>query len=148
MVSFMLIETGLPEGVRKVHSEQWENTLFDVFFDSGFITSNIAMQRLDYKPQNGVDGFLEANIVQLKNGGSDFFLIVQLDYGPEGATPENISFYLYKISQRGNIHALSANGYASQKIFTEKIEGKKYRSSRDEIADIKKTAMGLVPYFK
>jgi hypothetical protein len=135
MVSFFLIETGLPENASvNQHSVQWENAFMDVFFDAGYIVSNAPISRAETKPI----GDLLASACDLdeaKKWGIDYLFIAHLDYNEELRIPEGISFLIYKVS-------------SNERLFENQIAGKSYRSTREEYDDIKSIIRGLVPHIR
>jgi hypothetical protein len=128
-VSFYVIETGLPEEVSiSRYSEDWENALFEVFFDAGHIASNEPILRLAEKPQGDIIQFI--NLEEAQRGGNDFIIIVQLDLNNVTQTPKEISLFIYRISPFGKIHE-------------RKLQPNPSSSSKDEYDNIKSTARGL-----
>ncbi|MDR0504050.1 MAG: hypothetical protein LBH16_12110 [Treponema sp.] len=134
MVSFYVIETGLSqEGPRNVHSERWENALFEVFFDAGAIVSNTPMLRLDFLPsRDEIEDIASKDMDEAESTGSDYFIITQLNYSG-AAAPYEIWFIVFTISP-------------NKKIYEQKINGKTYISVKDENDDLKKIVKGLVPH--
>jgi len=134
MVSFYVIETGLPESrLNNEHSVQWENAFMDVFFDAGHIVSNAPMMRFEIKPQGDVMQFAGISIPDARNWGIDFILITQLDYSDAAQSPANINFIIYRVN-------------ANEKIFERQLSGRSYRSSREEYDDIKLIIRSLIQY--
>ena len=134
MVSFCVIETGLPENrAFSDHSVQWENAFMDVFFDAGYIVSNYPMTRLEEKPKNGIMESAGINIMDARIWGIDFIIISQLDYSDFGQPPNNITLLIYKVN-------------TSEKIYERQFDGRTYRSAREEHDDIKGIIRSLVPY--
>jgi len=135
MISFLVIETGVPqEGRTLQHSLLWENTLLDVFFNAGHIVSNAPIQRLEAKPSAD---FLQSSALEMEreaiDGGVDYIVLAQLDYFSDSA-PAEISFLIYRV--RGRV-----------KVLERRITGKSYRSTGDELDDMKIIIGELVPYF-
>jgi len=135
MISFLVIETGLPqEGRVNQHSVLWENTLLDVFFNAGHIVSNAPIQRLEAKPSAD---FLQSSAFEMEreaiDGGVDYIVLAQLDYFSD-SSPGEISFLIYRV--RGRV-----------KVLERRITGKSYRSTGDELEDMKIIIGELVPYF-
>ena len=136
MISFLVIETGLPqEGGRNQHSILWENTLLDVFFDSGHIVCNAPMLRYETKPSGD---FLLSSALDMEaealSGGIDYIVFAHLDYSQGSPTPGEISFLIYRVSGR-------------VKVLERRITGRTYRSTGDETDDMKLIVRELVPYF-
>jgi hypothetical protein len=130
MVSFYVIETGLNEEADVQQSILWENAFLDVFFDAGYIISNAPLLRLENKPSDILQ------VVDIKEAGTvgiDYMLIVLLDYNVSLLTPNEIYFYIYKVS--------------GQKIIKEKkMAAPQARAARDEYENIKSIARGFIPY--
>jgi len=131
MVSFMVIETGVQEERRNQSSDHWENGLLDVFFDAGYIVSNFPMMRFDIATPEYIQMMITDDIEDAKDGGSEYFIMVQLDYSSGEKTPGEISLILYRI-----------NPY--NKMYERQIPGKTYRTDRDEINDVRNIVTGLV----
>jgi len=134
MITFIVIETGLPqEGERNQHSLHLENALLDVFFDAGHIVSNAPILRFETKPSGDI---LQSSAYSMEedamDAGVDYIVLSLLDYS--GApSPGEISFLVYKV--RGRV-----------KVLERQIRGKTYRTTRDEIDDLKIIVRELVPY--
>ena len=135
MVSFFVIETGLPQdGDKNQHSLYWENVLLDVFFDAGHIVCNAPILRLESRPSGDILRASAFDMEDARNGGIDFVILAQLDFlSGSLAPPGEISFFIYRITGR-------------EKIFEKRITGKTYRSTGDEIDDLKIIVRELVPY--
>jgi len=136
MISFSVIETGLPQdGRTSQHTILWENTLLDVFFNAGHIVCNAPIQRLESRPPAD---FLSSSFYDLEreaiDGGIDYIILVQLDYPPDLETPSDISILLYKV--RGRV-----------KIYEKQLRGKAYRTIGEETDDLKIIIRELLPYF-
>jgi hypothetical protein len=133
MVSFFVIETGLPkEGERNQHSLYWENALLDVFFDAGHIVCNAPILRLETKPSDDILRASAFDMEEARNGGVDFVILAQLDFlSGSLAPPDEVSFFIYSIMGR-------------EKIYERRFTGKNYKSARDEIDDLKILAGELV----
>ena len=134
MISFIVIETGLPqEGERNYHSVYLENALLDVFFDRGHIVCNFPIMRLEARPSGD---FLQSSAYDMEeealNAGVDYIVLAQLDYSGS-QSPGEISFFIYRV--RGRV-----------KVLERQISGKTYRTARDEIDDLKIIVGELVPY--
>jgi len=133
MISFFVIETGLPrEGGANQHSQRWENAFMDVFFDEGHIVSNSPIQRLISKSSDDIQREISMHIEEARDGGIDYALITQLDFNAD-FVPCGISFFIYRVTPQ-------------EKVFERRFTGRSYRSSRDEVDDLKTIARGLIPY--
>jgi hypothetical protein len=135
MVSFFVIETGLSqEGERKRHSELWENTLLDVFFDAGYIVSNYPMIRLASIPDGNILDVVGFDLEEARDGGIDYVLITRLDYVAGVQAPQEVSFYLFKTTQ----HRI---------IYEKQISGNFNRPDRELTESLKSIIKELVPFF-
>jgi len=128
-VSFYVVEAGINEEADKKMSESWENAFMDVFFDAGYIICNAPILRLEKTPSNilQVVDFKEASV-----SGIDYMLIVLLDYKAAMPSPQEVSFYIYKVTKR-------------EKVFESKIRQKQI-PLRDDYNNMKSIARGFVPY--
>jgi hypothetical protein len=128
-VSFHVVEAGINEEADKRMSELWENAFMDVFFDAGYIISNAPIMRLEKSPSNilQVVDFREATV-----SGIDYMLIVLLDYKIGQPNPEEVSFYIYKVTKR-------------EKVLERKIQQKQV-PLKDDYNNMKSIARGFVPY--
>jgi len=134
MVSFLVIETGLPESAGKnQYSERWESSLMDVFFESGHIVSNAPILRLDSKSSAGIEEIAERDIEEAAEGGSDYFIIAQLDFNSSSQAPSLVSLLLFRITP-----------YA--KLFERQIQVRTYSSAREESENLRNIIMGLIPH--
>ncbi|MDR2596365.1 MAG: hypothetical protein LBC76_03480 [Treponema sp.] len=125
MISFYVIETGLPEKAeRNKHSTLWENAFMDVFFDHGYIITNYPMLRLGAKPEESIIKASGFDVDEAKDAGIEYILIAQLDYDSLLKGPEEITFYLFTVAQ----HEI---------IYEKKISGKSYGLEKDEFNDLK-----------
>jgi len=136
LVSFFIIETGLPEnGIEHRHSILWESAFMDVFFDAGFIVGNAPILRLANKPADDILRSASISITDARDWGIDYILIAQLDYTDERYIPVDISFYIYTVSP-------------AEKIMEKQIKRNSNRPALDEYNEIKTIIRGLVPYFR
>jgi len=136
MVSFMIIETGLPqEGGKAEHSELWEDAIFDVFFEEGHIVSNAPILRLETKPSNEIQRMTAEELLEARTGGADYFIIAQLDYISDVPQLSEIYFILYKMSPYKKIHE-------------KRLSGKAYKTQKEELDDLRFIARGLIPLIK
>ncbi|WP_461246659.1 hypothetical protein [Treponema sp. R6D11] len=128
-VSFYVVEAGINEEADKKASELWETAFMDVFFDAGYIISNAPIMRLEKSPSDilQVVDFKEASVC-----GIDYMLIVLLDYKIGQPVPEEVSFYIYKVTKK-------------EKVFESKIRQKQV-PLRDDFSNMKSIARGFVPY--
>jgi len=128
-VSFYVVEAGINEEADKKVSELWEAAFMDVFFEAGYIISNAPIMRLEKSPSNILQilDFKEASVC-----GIDYMLIVLLDYKVGLPAPEEVSFYIYKVTKR-------------EKVLERKIRQKQI-PLRDDYNNMKTIARGFVPY--
>ena len=133
MVSFFIIETGLPlEGAKNQYSMLWENTFFDVFFDAGYIVCNSPMMRIESKPKMSLEKFVKEEVDEAREGGADYFLVAQLDYTGGSAAPREVSLVLFNITP-------------FRLIKEQKVMKRNYKSEKEEIEDLKSIVKGIVP---
>jgi len=81
-VSFLVMETGLaPDNATSQYSVMWENSLLEVFFDSGYIVTNAPRMRLtDAAAPEGFPVEAERDHEDARDGGMDYFLIAIVDH--------------------------------------------------------------------
>jgi len=133
MVSFFIIETGLPlEGAKNQYSILWENTFFDVFFDAGYIVCNYPMMRLDSKPKMSMEKFVKDEVDEAREGGADYFLVAQLDYSGGSSAPREVSLVLFNVSP-------------FRLIKEQKVMQRNYKSEKEEAEDLKSIVKGIIP---
>jgi len=131
MVSFYVIETGVPENRREnQYSVFWENAFLDVFFDAGHIVCNAPILSL----QGGLSGDIlhQVNMLEVRDAGIDFVIIARLDYN-SGAVPSEMFFYVFRVNPR-------------EKLYERQLEGREARPVREELEYMKTIARGLVTY--
>ena len=133
MVTFYVIETGLPENARPIHrSSSWEDAFLEVFFDGGFIVSNAPILRLDEKPDGDILDFVNMN--DAKSAGIDFIVIARLDYNTE-LIPTEILFFIYKVT-------------SNEKLMESQIQLKPLKTAKEEYEYMKTVARGLIGYIE
>jgi hypothetical protein len=140
MVSFMVVETGL-QGGKTGASGLWESGFMDVFFDAGHIVSNAPGMRLDQPlSEQPVDAFPEEarrDLEEALNGGSDFFVLVLLDYA--GSSPAarggQVSLRLWRL-------------HPYQFMFERHYTARANMTSAEELADIKNAARTIMSHLK
>ena len=139
MVSFYIIETGLPQDPDNVrvhsHSVLWENAFMDVFFDAGFIVGNAPILRMENKPSGDILNAASVNFKDARDWGIDFILITQLDYNNELSIAENIAFFVYMVS-------------SGEKIYEKQIKRSSGRMAKEEFNELKTIVRELVPFFQ
>ncbi|MDR0878735.1 MAG: hypothetical protein LBN21_11830 [Treponema sp.] len=140
MVSFLVIETGLPmEAASNQHSGLWESGLLDEFFEAGHIVSNSPILRIDQKPSTPFPEEAEEAFDEAVAGGAEYFILAVLDYtvASDGSVekPGKVSLKVYKA--------------VPQKLLYERqYADKTSRSTADEFSNVKKTVRGLVSRVK
>jgi hypothetical protein len=134
-VSFMVIETGIREEIPTVDSSRlWENTLLDVFFNTGHIVSNAPILRVAEKPQKNLPDEARFSLNEALEGGAEFFVVVALDYQnpPQAVTEElqpwKVSALLFKTTP---YRFLYSQEYAAHEI---RLEGKDEASGAMKVA--------------
>jgi len=134
LISFLVIETGLPEnaGILK-HSALWENAFMDVFFDSGYVVTNYPMMRLTSKSEGNIQEICGFDVSEAKDAGVDYLLIAKLEYVSAILPPQVISFYVFRVDQH-------------EVIYEKHVNGKTYGSDRDATDDMKKIIKELVQF--
>lgn len=86
-VSFLMIETGRTgDNLSNQYIYMWENSLMDVFFDSGHIVTNSPILRLSQKPSDGFPNEAERDYELAKDGGMDYFIVAIIDYAARRVT--------------------------------------------------------------
>jgi len=132
-VSFYVIETGINEEFDEKQSQSilWESAFMDVFFDAGYIISNAPIMRLENRPS---DLLQVIDINEASSYGIDYMLIVLLDYKKELQDPNEVSFYIYRVTRK-------------EKVFEKKVFIKR-GASQDDYYNMKSIAKGFVPYIK
>jgi hypothetical protein len=138
MVSFLVIETGLPEECpASTWSSLWENGLLDVFFEEGHIVSNAPIRRLDGIPQGMLPDEARGDLDEAVEGGAEYFILALLEYptpaGQEIRRPRTISLRVFRASPYRFIHE---QRYAEAALPT----------MNEEFKSIKQSVRGLVPY--
>jgi len=108
-VSFLVIETGLHQESRvDQYSAMWENGLFDVFFENGYIASNAPMMRLFDRPDETFPSEAERDFENAKSGGMDYFIIAVINYQtPRGtaiARAQNVILRLFNTQSEQMLH--------------------------------------------
>jgi len=133
MISFFIIETGLPmEGAKNQYSKLWENTFFDVFFDAGYIVCNSPMTRIESKPKMTLEKFVKNEADEARDGGADYFLVAQLDFSGGSAAPREVSLVLFTVTP-------------FRLIKEQKVVQRNYKSEKEELDDLKSIVKGIVP---
>ena len=139
MISFFIIETGLPENpdnnTGHIHSILWESAFMDVFFDAGFIVSNAPIMRLEEKPSGDILKTAMINLQDIREWGIDYIIVTQLDYLNDGKNPSSVLFLVYSITPE-------------EKILEKNVKRTLNKNPKDEYEDLKAIVKGLVPFIK
>jgi hypothetical protein len=138
-VSFIVVETGLPEeqGVCE-SSTLWETGLLDVFFDAGHIVSNAPLLRLDELPAKQFPDEAVESLDGANAGGADYVVLALLDYRGSGVPytipkPKQVSLRLFKTSPFRFIR---------EEKFTDS------RKAGEDFISAKQAAVKMLPYLK
>ncbi|MDR2053205.1 MAG: hypothetical protein LBP80_07310 [Treponema sp.] len=141
-VSFIVVETGLPEeqGVCE-YSILWESGLLDVFFDAGHIVSNAPVLRLSKVPAKQFPDEAVESLNEANTGGADYFVLALLDYRGSGAPdistpkPKQVSLRLFKTSP-------------FRFIGEEKFTVPRQAAAGEDFISAKQAAVKILPYLK
>jgi hypothetical protein len=138
MVSFLVIESGLPEeSGASSWSSLWESGLLDVFFEAGYVVSNAPIKRLAVHPRQTLPDEVKDELDDAEAGGADYFILALLDYSPpaehEIPRPRHISLRVFRINPRRFIHEQQYVDPAALNM-------------ADEFTRIKQSVRGLVPH--
>ena len=96
-VSFLVIEANPPREITaSQHSIMWENSLMDVFFESGHIVTNSPILRLGHVPDDGFPAEAERDLELAKEGGMEYFLLAIIRH----PAPHNVSLRLFRTDSR------------------------------------------------
>jgi hypothetical protein len=141
-VSFIVVETGLPEkqGVCE-SSTSWENGLLDVFFNAGHIVSNAPVLRLNKPLAKQFPDEAAGSLNEADEGGADYVVLALLDYQGNDAPystalkPKQVSLRLFKTTP-------------FQFIGEEKFTESRNVESREVFLSAKQAAGKILPYLK
>ena len=103
MVSFLLIETGLNEGIPATqYGSLWEGGLMEIFFDAGYIVTNSPITRMEKRPAEDLGGSVKTDFDEAVEGGAEYFILGFLNYQTQGrgAIPTEITIKLYQTDPR------------------------------------------------
>jgi hypothetical protein len=142
-VSFMVVETGLPEGQgASGYSSFWESGLLDVFFDAGHIVSNAPILRLGAFPAKQFPDEAAESLSGANAGGADYFVLALLDYRENGAPdtspsprPKQVFVRLFKTGP-------------FRFVREEKFAGPLKTQTGDDFISAKQAAMKILPYLE
>jgi hypothetical protein len=141
-VSFMVIETGLPQGQGMTeYSNLWENGLLDAFFDAGHIVSNAPVLRLDAPSAKQFPDEAKESLNEANEGGADYFILALLDYQETGGVklpvlrPRQVSLRVFKTNP-------------FRFVREEKITGAAKIQAGEDFISAKQAAMKILPYLE
>jgi hypothetical protein len=103
MVTFLLVETGLPESIDNPrYTSVWEGGLMASFFDAGHIVTNGPIVRLEKKPPQDLTGPLAPDFYEAVQGGAEYYVLGFFEYKlVDGkAVPVSITLKLYEINSK------------------------------------------------
>ena len=103
LVSFIVVETGLGEGISSTqHGSVWEGGLMEVFFDAGYIVTNSPVARMESIPIKDLTGFILMDFEEAAMGGAEYFILGLLECQAQGgrAIPLNMILKLYSTESR------------------------------------------------
>ena len=99
-VSFLVVETGLNEGIASPQnsSRLWEEGLMAFFFDAGHIVTNNPILRIDAPVSSELRGTqVEYDFNEAIMGGAEYFVLGFLEYETQGnrVVPANMNIKIY-----------------------------------------------------
>ena len=99
-VSFLVVETGLNEGIAgpQNSSRLWEEGLMAFFFDAGHIVTNNPILRVDTLLSSELRGTaVENDFNEAAMGGVEYFVLGFLEYETQGnrVVPANMNIRIY-----------------------------------------------------
>jgi len=99
-VSFMVVETGLNDGIASPQSSSriWEEGLMALFFDAGHIVTNNPVLRMDTQVPAEIRGtILEYDFNEAVTGGAEYIVLGFLEYEVQGirAAPLRMNIKIY-----------------------------------------------------
>ena len=81
MVSFLVVEEGLPQGSDSgEYSSLWEGGLMGAFFDTGHIVSNSPVMRVDKLSPDILPAEVKRDYTEARSGGANYFLLAVLEF--------------------------------------------------------------------
>ena len=100
MVSFLVVETGLNEGISGPQSTSriWEEGLMAFFFDAGHIVTNNPILRMDKQAPTEIHGsIVENDFNDAVMGGAEYIVLGFLEYAIQGnrAIPTKMNIRVY-----------------------------------------------------
>ena len=99
-VSFLVVETGLSEGIASPQnsSRLWEEGLMAFFFDAGHIVTNNPILRTDKKIPAEIRGsIIEYDFDEAVTGGAEYMVLGFLEYETQGnrVVPAKMNIKIY-----------------------------------------------------
>jgi hypothetical protein len=128
-VTFLVMEAGQgsPSGQ---YPNQWENGIFEVFFDEGHVVSNSIRVQVHGNPVYDLPAEAERDYTDAKEGGMDFFVVAIISYperrGTGAIRPQNVTLRLFSTRSEQMIY---------EQVYTETTTS---RNPRDEYESIKR----------
>ena len=109
MVSFLVVETGLNDGILGSQSSSriWEEGLMAIFFDAGHIVTNNPILRMDKPVPAEIRGtVVEYDFDEAVMGGADYIILGFLEYEIQGirAVPARMNIKIYTTVPEELIH--------------------------------------------
>ena len=107
MVSFLVVETGLNEGIPVTQfGTLWEGGLMASFFDAGHIVTNSPILRMLEKPEQDLTGSVRNDFNDAITGGAEYFILGFLNYNLQGGTsnPVDILVKIYRTDSQELIY--------------------------------------------
>jgi hypothetical protein len=127
-VSFLVLEAGQgsPSGQ---HSNQWENGIYEVLFDTGHVVSNAIKMQIHGRPDDDLPAEAERDYIDAKEAGMDFFVVAIINYperrGTGGMRPQNVILRLFSTRSEQTLY---------EQVYTYTTTS---RNARDEYDSIK-----------
>jgi hypothetical protein len=139
-ISFLVIETGLPEEMgASQHSGLWESGFLDVFFEAGHIVSNAPVLRLSHNPTAVFPEEARVDLAEAVEGGAEYFILALLDYpapiSQKIPKPRQISLRIFRTKPQTLL-------YEGQYVDTGST------TLKDEYDSLKKAVQQLVPHVR
>ena len=112
MVSFLVIETGIPHNANAgEYAYLWEGGLMGAFFDAGHIVSNSPVMRLENVPvaelqRGGLPRAAIEDFNEALEGGADFFILALLEFNTHDGQvrPREVSIRIYNTHTRAMVY--------------------------------------------
>jgi hypothetical protein len=127
-VSFLVMEAG-QGSLPAQYSTQWENGIFEVFFDVGHIVSNALKIQIYESPGDNLPDDAERDYIDAKEAGMDFFVVAIINYperrGTAPVKPQNVTLRLFSTRSEQMIY---------EQVYTDTTT----RNARDEYDSIKR----------